>query len=211
MSFRYFLQMAALLACSQLAMGLVGYGLYQRFPWPGLLLTLVLVWLIVRTATVLRQEIIRARRNRKHVVPLVTACLVAFLWQLPGLLVLPLWAPQWAWSIWQGAVLPVPAVVGRLTGADFAPAAWVWAAYGVEILLFVVQASRSTDPQVLLRRAEKRRPAVGDVENVEWAPARRYQGPSRASQPAQDEERVGEASAQRPEGPEGGSGPEDQG
>lgn|GEM_PF-1512582 len=206
MSFRYFLQMALLLAGSQLVLGLAGYGTYQRFPWPGLLATLLLTWLIVRIAAVLRQEIIRARRNRKPVVPLAAALLVAFLWQLPGLLVLPLWAPQWAWSIWQGAALPLQAVVSRLTGADLAPATWVWAAYGVEILLFAVLASRSTDPRAQVHRARKSRRTAGSIEDVEWAPARRYQGPSRASRIAEAEEQAAEEAARRSDG---GSGSED--
>lgn len=204
-SLRYFLQMATLLACSQLVLGLVGYGVYQRFPWPGLLATLLLVWLIARIASVLRQEIIRARRNRKQVVPLAAALLVAFLWQLPGLLVLPLWAPAWAWSIWQGAVLPLAAVASRLAGAELSPLVWAWAAYGVEILLFAVIASWSTDPRAQVRRAQKIRRPAGGTDNVEWAPARRYTGPGRASRLAE----AGEEAAEEPDRQsEGGSGPE---
>lgn len=189
-SLRFFLQMALLLASSQIILGLVGYGLALRFPWVGLLATLLLLWLIVRTASVLRYEIDRARRNRKPVVPAATALVVAFLWQLPGLLVLPLWAPRWAWAVWQGAVLPLPAVVGRLAGTAQSAEPWVWGAYVVEILLFVGLASRSLQVRSVRRRGGVQGPSAGNTENVAWAPARRYSGPDRSNRNEAPEEKA---------------------
>lgn len=172
MQLQLFLLTALLLAAAQAVLGLAGY-LLRGLPWVGLLCTLLLLWLIGRIGKVLRQEIARASRRGVPVVPMASACFVAVLWQVPGLLALPLWAPAWEWSVWQGAVLPLPALLSGFLGSPVPVLPWVWGAYGVEILLFVWVAGRPYSSRRVRRETSQLARAAGEME---WAPARRYTG-----------------------------------
>jgi len=179
---QFYLRMALLLASAQVILGLTGYAL-RRYPWPALVVTLLFLWLLVRAATVMRGEVSRAQRKGIPVVPAAAASLVAVLWQLPGLAVLPLWVPDWIWSVWQGWALPVPGVLGRLLGMELNVAPWLWGAWVVEVLLFVGAASRREVRRVR-RVAVPKVKAAGDAE---WVPARRYTGKNR-QRPDEDQE-----------------------
>lgn len=155
------LQTAFLLLIGQLLLGALGWFLSGRLPWVGLLATLALLWYAWRLGVVFRDE--AERRTRRYRAS--AAAWTGFLAQLPGLLLLPYWAPGWIYSLWQGAFLPVPAVLERYwpgMGGRVIP--WLWLTAVLVVLLFARPAHKERRQE-----APAQRLAPG-----EWAPARRF-------------------------------------
>jgi len=154
------LQTAFLLLVGQVLLGGLGWFLSDRLPWAGLLTTLFLLWFVWRFGLVFRDE--AERRTRRYRAS--AAAWTAFLSQLPGLLLLHYWAPDWVCSLWQGAFLPVAALLDRFwpgVGARVFP--WLWLTAPVIMLLF----TRPARPEQTQKVPTQRR------EPGEWVPARR--------------------------------------
>lgn len=173
-------QTAILLIIGQGVLGGAGFAL-RHLPWLGLPLPFLLFWFIYRTARVLRESMIRAQRRWVPVVPWQAALWVVLLWQLPTLVVLPFWAPDWAAGLWQGAMLPVVGTVD-LWVPSFATAVtpWLLLACLVEGAFFVRVAGRSSALRLPLRQASPHQPAAASGE---WAPARRRKDIPRRPKP----------------------------
>lgn len=154
------LQTALLLFLGQLLLGAPGWFLARRWPWAGLLATLVTLWFVWRLGVVFREEAERHTRRYRT----ATAAQTAALAQLPGLLLLPYWAPEWVYSLWQGAFLPVAALLERYRpGLGQAVVPWLWASAAAIVLLFAGAGREVPAPAPPPVRA-----APG-----EWVPARR--------------------------------------
>lgn len=168
MSPKFLLQTVALLFLGQALLGGFGWLLVETAPWAGLPVLFFLVWFIRRTSAVFREEMAAASRRGEPVQPGRLAFFVALAAQVPGLALLPYWAPEWILPLWQGAVLPVVATLGLLWpegGALALP--WLWLAALAEIALFVSTAV-AAEKQVVQSPVPVK-PAAG-----EWAPARRH-------------------------------------
>lgn len=154
------LQTAFLLFLGQIVLGGAGWFLSGRWPWVGLPAALVLLWFVLRLGIVFRDE--AGRRTRRY--RTATAAWTVLFSQLPGLLVLPDWTPDWTYSLWQGAFLPVPALLERYwPGAGQAITPWLWLSAALIVLLFTraARALPATPP-----------PAVR-TEPGDWVPAKR--------------------------------------
>ncbi len=154
------LQTALLLFLGQILLGGLGWFFSGRFPWVGLPAALVLLWFVWRLGIVFREE--AERRTRRYRTSM--AAWTALLSQLPGLLLLHYWAPDWIHSLWQGAFLPISALLERYwPGVGQAVAPWLWASAALIILLFARAAKAEGPPPA---PAAPARPG-------EWVPARR--------------------------------------
>lgn len=168
MSARFLFQTALLLLIGQVLLGGLGWFLVGVAPWAGLPVTLVLVWFLYRVGRIFREELRKAAAAGKVAAPGRLAFFVGLLAQLPGLALLPYWAPDWILSLWQGAVLPFTATLEGLWPA-VGPAAgpWLWVAAPLEIGLFAWVAAGPERP-VKAYSAAPAKAAVG-----EWSAARR--------------------------------------
>lgn len=169
MSSKFLLQTVLLLCLGQWLLGGLGLLAVGVAPWLGLPLTLLLIWLIRRVAVIFREEAAKADRNGQATAPKRLSFFVALLAQLPGLALLPFWAPATIATLWQGAVLPITASLGLFwpEGAAIAQP-WLWLAVILEIGLFVWVAT-APEPRHQPQLATPVKPAAGD-----WAPARRH-------------------------------------
>lgn len=160
------LQIALLLLLGQVLLGALGWFLANRLPWIGLLVTLFLIWFVWRLGIVFREEAERTARGRRTAPS--TALWTAVLAQVPGLLLLPFWAPDWIHSLWQGAFLPVLAVLERfLPGTQAAAGPWLWLSAIVLVALFRWAAR----PAAANRTPAEVGPAAAAAGD--WVPARR--------------------------------------
>lgn len=154
------LQTAFLLFLGQILLGGLGWVLSGRWPWAGLVPTLVLLWFAWRLGVVFREE--ADRRTRRY--RTATAVWTAALSQIPGLLLLPGWAPGWVYSLWQGAFLPAAALLDRYRpGWGAAAAPWLWLSAVLLVLLFSAGGRALPAPPP---------PPVAAAPG-EWVPARR--------------------------------------
>lgn len=168
MSSRFLRQIMLLLFLGQLLLGAIGWALVRLSPWAGLPATLLLLWLVWRLAVIFRDEVSKALRSGAAIAPGRLAFFVALGVQLPGLALLPFWAPRWITAVWQGAVLPAAALLGRLWPAHAETfAVYLWLAAALEIGLFVATALPRTPRRIVVATPKVAR-AAG-----EWAPARR--------------------------------------
>ena len=172
------LQSAVLLILGQLILGAVGY-VCTEIPWLGLPLGMLLFWLIVRLARVLRREMETLARQSGGIVPWKMALWATLLWQWPSVILLPsgTFAPQWMGQVWNGVMVPVQGTVAMFSeGAGAALAPWLWLAVVVEALAFalvVAQPLAARTPVADRKGAEaaaQRMVAAGG----DWAPARRH-------------------------------------
>ena len=176
----FLFQTAILLLLGQATLGAIGY-LTSPWPWLGLLLPFLLLWLVMRVGRVLREEIARAP-ERAGVIPWRIALFVAVLWQLPAGVLMLLW-PDLTPGVWQGSILPLTGTLGYLWPAlPGAVAPWLWTACLPEIALFMTVAaepvrSRTLPAEVVATAAA--RMAVGEGEG-RWVPARRVQDARKA-------------------------------
>ncbi len=168
MSPKFILQTMLLLFLAQLLLGGVGLYLADALPWLGLAVTVFLLWLIYRLALVFRAE---AAEALKRAVPVSASRLAVFAAlgvQLPALLLLPFWAPGWIVTLWQGAMLPVPATLGLLWPQVAAVGEeWIWLAFLLEMGLFTWAAGRPAVEKTVHQAAPLKAPAG------EWVAARR--------------------------------------
>lgn len=165
MSPKFLLQTAALLFLGQLLLGLLGRLLVGATPWPGLPVTLFLVWFIYRTAIVLREEMGRALKRGEPVQPGRLAFFVALAAQAPGLALLSF---DWALLLWQGAAVPVAGTIGVIWPEMLESVrAWLWLAALAEVALFTWVAGA---PE---RKAPAPSAAPAKARAGEWQPARR--------------------------------------
>ncbi|OTA41786.1 MAG: hypothetical protein A6D92_03850 [Symbiobacterium thermophilum] len=154
------LQTAFLLLLGQLLLGGLGWFLAGRWPWIGLIPALVLLWFAWRLGVVFREE--AERRTRRY--RTAAAAWTAVMSQIPGLLLLPFWAPDWIYSLWQGTFLPVAALLERYRpGLGQVVVPWLWASAAAIVLLFAGAGREVPAPAPPPVRA-----APG-----EWVPARR--------------------------------------
>jgi len=161
-------QIMLLLFLGQLLLGAIGWGLVGLSPWAGLPATLLLLWLIWRLAVIFRDEASRALRSGAPILPGRLAFFVALGVQLPGLALLPFWAPSWITAVWQGAALPVAGILGLFLPAHAETfASFVWLAAVLEIALFAAAALPRRPRRIAVAPAAAAR-AAG-----EWVPARR--------------------------------------
>ncbi|MFZ5827962.1 MAG: hypothetical protein ACOY94_26960 [Bacillota bacterium] len=170
MSPRFLLQSAVLLFLGQFLLGGIGRMLTAAAPWAGLPVTLFLIWFILRTAAVFREEMAKAIKGGAAIQPLRLALFVALAAQVPGLVLLPYWAPalDWFYLLWQGAAIPVAATVSWLWPVNADPfREWLWLAAFLQMALFVWGARTPERPEPVSAPTPAR-PAAG-----EWAPARR--------------------------------------
>ena len=170
MSPRFLLQTVALLFLGQLLLGGLGRMLVETAPWAGLPVTPLLIWFIYRAAVVFREEMAQALKREESIQPGRLAFFVGLAAQLPGLALLPYWAPalDWFYLLWQGAVVPVTATVSWLwPGSADATREWLWLAAFLEVALFAWVAV-PREPKAAVAVPPPVRPAAG-----EWAPARR--------------------------------------
>lgn len=172
------LQTAALLIIGQAIFGLIGY-LTRNLPWAGLLLTVLFVWFVVRTATVVRSELPRRDSVKGKSAPFPWSLVgAALLWQAPTLVAVPLWMPDWAGQVWQGAVWPIPLTLGLWWAAiPSALASWFWAVAVLEMFLFAWVAGRPEPSLKLKPRAVAQVAAARMVgtDTSQWSPAKRFQ------------------------------------
>jgi len=164
MSSRFLLQTTLLLFLGQLLLGGLGMFLALNLPWVGLPVTLFLFWLIYRLAKVFRAEAANALKRSEPVQPGRLAFFVGLGAQLPGLLLLPFWAPTWITGVWQGALMPASALVSERWPAV---GEWLWLAFLLELALFVGVASRPVEVPKVYQAASLKAPAG------EWVAARR--------------------------------------
>jgi len=167
------LQSAVLLILGQVLLGAVGYAVSAWLPWLGLPLSVLLFWLIVRTARVLRGELEEAARKRQAVVPWQMAAWAALMWQWPSVVFLPsgTFAPEWLGRVWNGVMLPVQGTFGTALGP------WLWVAVVVETLAFVAIVGRplTLAMALVVSKPVEQPPAQREVAAAaEWAPARRH-------------------------------------
>ncbi|HWI62044.1 MAG TPA: hypothetical protein VNT75_09410 [Symbiobacteriaceae bacterium] len=172
------LQSAVLLILGQLILGAVGYVLVD-IPWLGLPLGIILFWLILRLARVLRGEMETQAKQNGRVVPWQMALWATLLWQWPSVILLPsgTFAPEWMGKVWNGVMVPVQGTVGLIsqTAADgLGP--WLWLAVVLEALAFALVvgqplATRSPVPERKAAQAAAQRQVAASGE---WAPARRH-------------------------------------
>lgn len=168
MSPRLLGQIMLLLFLGQLLLGATGWALVRLSPWAGLPATILLLWLIWRLAVIFRDEVSRALRRGAPILPGRLAFFVALGVQLPGLALLPYWAPYGITAFWQGAFLPVAGILGLLLPAHAqAIASLLWLAAPLEIALFVASALPRKPRRIVIPPARTPRSAG------EWAPARR--------------------------------------
>lgn len=168
MTTKFLIQTMLLLLLGQVLLGGLGWLLVGAAPWAGLPVTLFLVWFLYRVGLVCREEMEKAMKRDEPIAPGRLAAFVGAAAQLPGLLLLPYWAPDWILTLWQGAVLPVAVTLGMLWPTGGASAAsWLWLAAFFEIALFA-WAAAGPQRQAKVYSAAPARPAAG-----EWAPARR--------------------------------------
>ena len=161
-------QIGILLLLAQVVLGAVGYVLPQGLPWLGLPLVVLLLWLIVRTARILRTEMETAVKRKAPVpTPWLHALIAALVWLWPAGLLLPGWSfvPQWAPAIWNGSFQPVVDTLGL---TSLTP--WLWVAVPLEGLLLLAVAGRPL-PRLVAPVAVRSNlaPVAGG-----WAPARTY-------------------------------------
>ncbi len=162
MSAKFLLQAVFLLIAAQLVLGALGF-ITQSWPWLGLLLLPLLAWMIFRVGSVVRDEMKKAQKKGADLEPARLVLFIGVLWQLPALVLAPLWAPLWATELWQGAVLPFPGIFHLELGA------WLWVACLAEVSFFAWASLRSEPKlQVQITRGEAFSKASG-----EWAVARR--------------------------------------
>ncbi|HYG56917.1 MAG TPA: hypothetical protein VD902_02470, partial [Symbiobacteriaceae bacterium] len=138
-------QIAVLLLGGQIALGAIGLALSGSMPWLGLLLSILLFWLIVRTARVLRREMELAVARKAQVTPWVQALSVVLTWLWPAALLLPGWPfmPQWAPDLWNGSLQPVVGTVALWnSGVAAVMDQWLWLMVPVEGLLYLAVAGR---------------------------------------------------------------------
>ena len=133
------LEAAVLLILGQLVLGAVGWVVPQAYPWLGLPLGVLLFWLILRVARVLREFLDEAARKRQPVAPLAMALWATLLWQLPSVVLLPsgTFTPVWMGQIWNGVMLPVHqrnqgAIAAALTSPE--AKAWLLKKYGGSVI-----------------------------------------------------------------------------
>lgn len=169
MSSKFLIQTMLLLCLGQWLLGGLGWLAVGVTPWLGLPLTLLLIWLIRRLAVIFREEAAKADRNGQATAPKRLSFFVALVAQLPGLALLPFWAPPAFATVWQGAVLPITATLGLLwpEGAALAQP-WLWLAVILEMGLFVSVAT-APEPRYQPQMTAQVKPEAGD-----WAPARRH-------------------------------------
>jgi len=160
-------QITLLLLLGQILLGTVGWFLADRFPWAGLLATLFLFWFVWRLGIVYREEAERTARGRRTAIAGVRAW-TAILAQIPGLLLLPFWAPEWIHSVWQGAFLPAVATLNLfLPSVRAAASPWLWLS-AIPVVALFTWASRPTAERRSPQEEASRAAAAGD-----WVPARR--------------------------------------
>lgn len=163
------LETSLLLLVGQALLGGLGFGA-GALPWPylGLPITASFIWLVIRTALVMREEMAKARKRGAMIVPWRMALFTGVLWQVPALAVAPSWFPE----VWQGALLPIRGTFGLLwPEAAAATTPWLWVAALGELALFALVAGRSTIRPAL--RGAQVNPAQRPVAAGEWVPARR--------------------------------------
>jgi hypothetical protein len=169
MSKRFLLQTIRLLFLGQVLLGGLGWLLVGVMPWAGLPVTFLLAWFLYRVGLVFREELKKAVKREEPVAPGRLALFVGLAAQLPGLALLPYWAPWWVLPLWQGAVLPLSATLGMIwPAAGNALGNWIWVAAFAEIALFAWVAA-APERQAKVETAPPVRPAAG-----EWVAARRH-------------------------------------
>lgn len=170
MSLKFLLQTAGLLFLGQFLLGGIGRMLTGMAPWAGLPVTLFLLWFITRTAAVFREEMAKALKRGEAIQPRRLALFVALTAQVPGLALLPYWAPalDWFYLLWQGAAVPVAATISWLWKVNpDALREWLWLAVFLEMALFVWAASAPERP------APVSAPPPAKTAAGEWVPVRR--------------------------------------
>lgn len=171
------LQSAVLLIVGQVLLGAVGYAVPSGFAWLGLPLWILLFWLILRVARVLRAEMEKRVMQRQTVVPCQMAVWAVLLWQWPSVILLPQgsFAPPVLGQIWNGVMLPVQGTAGLISdaaGAALGP--WLWVAVLLEALVFGVIVGRPVATGLpVTRPSAEAHPRHQVAAAGEWAPARR--------------------------------------
>jgi hypothetical protein len=171
------LQSAVLLILGQLLLGAVGHVVPLELAWLGLPLWILLFWLILRVARVLRGEMEKLAMQRQPVMPWRMAVWAVLLWQWPSVILLPegTFAPAVLGEVWNGVMLPVQGTMGLLFGeaAGTSLGPWLWVAVVLEALVFGLIVGRPVATGLPVAKAAAdalpKRPvaAAGD-----WAPAR---------------------------------------
>lgn len=174
------LDIALLLFFLQGLLGLLAYFLTRSVPLIGIPLTVLQIWLIVRIAFVLREEVAIAKRKGVDRNLRGIAVVAALVWQLPTLLSAPFWAPQWATLVWQGTLLsPL-----RALGIDL-PVEWLWGAFIPQIVLFVAATSWAGPARYMPKVKVTPNPQTASTGN--WAIARTApEGSRRAPSPTKE-------------------------
>jgi hypothetical protein len=165
---------ALLLLAAQVSLGVVGFAAGAAgLAWLGLPLLALLLWLLVRIAAVLRDEMEQAQKRKQPVVPWKLALFVTLLWQLPALVAVAPWGwvPDWAPGVWHGALLPFPQVLQPWWPAPVSY--WLLGGTLVQAGLFAWLAGRPLARRVVpaATAAAQARDAVAAGQ---WAPARRH-------------------------------------
>lgn len=173
------MQSAVLLILGQVVLGALGFAVPDRYPWLGLPLLLLFMWLIVRTARVVRQELEGAAKKRQTVVPWRVALSTALIWQVPALIgwAVLAWLPDWVPAVWHGTALPAIDSLDRwIPALGLGATSWVTVAVAVlEAVLFGFIAGRPLAPVVTPKAAQEQAHAtVAAAASGEWAPARRH-------------------------------------
>lgn len=171
------LQSAVLLILGQLLLGAVGYVVPMGLAWLGLPLWILLFWLILRVARVLRGEMEKLAMQRQPVVPWRMAVWAVLLWQWPSVILLPegSLAPEVLGRVWNGVMLPVQGTVGLIFGraAGTALEPWLWVAVVLEALVFGLIVGRPVSTGLPAAKAADALPKRQVAAAGDWAPARR--------------------------------------
>lgn len=165
MSWKIMIQTAVLLAGGQSLLGSAAWFLRQR-PVFGLALAVVQIFFIIRTAGMLRHELAKAERRSDRVVRFDVALLVAMMWQIPTVLGVPIWSPDWASQVWFGSLLTVPWSLGILQPGDvYMAAPYLGLLFLVEMIVFIGVATWSNRVATVKAPPSPRRPS-GNVAVV---------------------------------------------
>ena len=163
-----------LLLLGQILLGAAGFTASAAgLPWLGLPLLALFLWLIMRTASVLRGVMEAAEKRREPVVPWKLALFTTLVWQLPALVAVAPWSwvPGWVPGVWHGALLPFKQSLELWAPGMATPLSyWLLGGTVLEAALFAVRTGRPIVRPVVPKSAApaaRQAAASGD-----WAPAR---------------------------------------
>jgi hypothetical protein len=168
-------QTALLLVGGQVVLGVLGYWVPSGYPWLGLPLIVLFVWLITRTAQVVRQELKVTTKQQVTAAPWRIALTGLLAWQAPALLGLALlrWLPDWVVGVWHGTALPVVRSLDRWFPSLGAGFWFLAAASAAEAVLFGLIIGRPVSRAVAPASTAPGR-ARATVAAGQWAPARSH-------------------------------------